>query len=242
MGLPKRLTEMQKRFAQYLVFNRGKTTGADAAIAAGYSPKRARVEASELQNPKHSPLVVEHIEKLKNEILTDLRMQLDEQLNEHLLEGDLNRAKTVRVIQGNPFLHLNSKKTIGNTTYIENNPLKLPENQINIYLAEEARPYHTGHFKIGKTTYRDVLQRSTGKTDNPYGLNYICGFTCMTNFDLEKALHSFFKHYSTYNKEYDSSASEWFNIKHRDKFIKTFKKVGYRFLEKNNCLGIFYKL
>ena len=43
MGLPKRLTEMQKRFAEYLVFNEGRTTGADAAIAAGYSEKRCRV-------------------------------------------------------------------------------------------------------------------------------------------------------------------------------------------------------
>ena len=42
MGVPKRLTEMQKRFAEYLVFNEGRTTGADAAIAAGYSEKRAR--------------------------------------------------------------------------------------------------------------------------------------------------------------------------------------------------------
>jgi len=35
MGVPKRLTEMQKRFAEYLIFNEGRTTGADAAIAAG---------------------------------------------------------------------------------------------------------------------------------------------------------------------------------------------------------------
>ena len=42
MGLPKRLTEMQKRFAEYIVFNEGRTTGADAAIAAGYSKDRAR--------------------------------------------------------------------------------------------------------------------------------------------------------------------------------------------------------
>ena len=46
MGLPKRLTEMLKRFAEYLVFNEGRTTGADAAIAAGYSEKRARVAVS----------------------------------------------------------------------------------------------------------------------------------------------------------------------------------------------------
>ena len=61
MGVPKRLTEMQKRFAEYMVFNEGRTTGADAAIAAGYSEKRARVEASELQNPRLSPLVVQYI-------------------------------------------------------------------------------------------------------------------------------------------------------------------------------------
>ena len=52
MGVPKRLTEMQKRFSEYIVFNEGKTTGMEAAIAAGYSKDRARVEASELQNPR----------------------------------------------------------------------------------------------------------------------------------------------------------------------------------------------
>ena len=69
MGVPKRLTEMQKRFAEYLVFNEGRTTGADAAIAAGYSKDRARVEASELQNPKLSPLVVQYIGALREEKL-----------------------------------------------------------------------------------------------------------------------------------------------------------------------------
>ena len=69
MGVPKRLTEMQKRFAEYIVFNEGRTTGADAAIAAGYSEKRARVEASELQNPRLSPLVAKYIGELKEERL-----------------------------------------------------------------------------------------------------------------------------------------------------------------------------
>ena len=69
MGVPKRLTEMQKRFAEYMVFNEGRTTGADAAIAAGYSEKRARVEGSELTNPRHAPLVVQYIGKLHDERL-----------------------------------------------------------------------------------------------------------------------------------------------------------------------------
>ena len=58
---------MQKRFAEYIVFNEGKTTGMEAAIAAGYSKDRARVEASELQNPRHSPLVVKYIGELREE-------------------------------------------------------------------------------------------------------------------------------------------------------------------------------
>ena len=69
MGVPKRLTEMQQRFAEYLVFGgpEGPMTKREAAIAAGYSPKRARQEGSELCNPKHSPLVVKYIGQLKEE-------------------------------------------------------------------------------------------------------------------------------------------------------------------------------
>ena len=71
MGLPKRLTEMQQRFAEFLVFGGpdGPMTQTEAALAAGYSPKRARQEGSELTNPKLSPLVVKHIGQLKEERL-----------------------------------------------------------------------------------------------------------------------------------------------------------------------------
>ena len=34
-GYPTELTEMQRRFCEYLVMNEGRTTGKDAAIAAG---------------------------------------------------------------------------------------------------------------------------------------------------------------------------------------------------------------
>ena len=69
MGLPKRLTEMQQRFAEFLVFGGpdGPMTQTEAAIAAGYSPKRARQEGSELCNPKQSPLVVKYIGQLREE-------------------------------------------------------------------------------------------------------------------------------------------------------------------------------
>ena len=69
MGVPKRLTEMQQRFAEFLVFGGpdGPMTQTEAALAAGYSPKRARQEGSELCNPRHSPLVVKYIGELKEE-------------------------------------------------------------------------------------------------------------------------------------------------------------------------------
>ena len=62
---------MQQRFAEFLVFGGpdGPMTQTEAAVAAGYSPKRARQEGSELCNPKHSPLVVKYIGQLKEERL-----------------------------------------------------------------------------------------------------------------------------------------------------------------------------
>ena len=71
MGVPKRLTEMQQRFAEFLVFGdeNGPLTQSEAALKAGYSPKRARQEGSELCNPKLSPLVVKYIGELKEEKL-----------------------------------------------------------------------------------------------------------------------------------------------------------------------------
>jgi hypothetical protein len=52
-NFPTDLTEQQRRFCEYLIFNEGRTTHQDAAIHAGYAPKHARQEAYRLmQNPK----------------------------------------------------------------------------------------------------------------------------------------------------------------------------------------------
>ena len=67
MGLPKKLTEMQMKFAHELVTNEGRKTATECAIAAGYSPDAAVVSASKLQNPKTYPLVVQYIGKLRDE-------------------------------------------------------------------------------------------------------------------------------------------------------------------------------
>ena len=82
MGVPKRLTEMQMRFAECLIFNEGRTTARDAAIEAGYSKNRASVEASELQNPRLSPLVVQYIGALREEKLKKYEVTYDRHVAE----------------------------------------------------------------------------------------------------------------------------------------------------------------
>ena len=67
MGVPKRLTEMQKRFSEFVVFGgpEGPVSQAEAAVLAGYSKNRCRQEGSELMNQRLSPLVSTYLCKLK---------------------------------------------------------------------------------------------------------------------------------------------------------------------------------
>jgi len=67
MGLPKKLTEMQIKFAQLLVTNEGRKTPTECAIEAGYNKDRATISASELQSPKKYPLVVKYIGEVRDE-------------------------------------------------------------------------------------------------------------------------------------------------------------------------------
>ena len=67
MGVPKRLTEMQQKFAHELVSNEGRKYGYQCAIDAGYAKDRSRQTAWELQNPKMHPLVVKYIGELREE-------------------------------------------------------------------------------------------------------------------------------------------------------------------------------
>ena len=67
MGVPKRLTEMQQKFAHELVSNEGRKYAYQCAIDAGYAKDRSRQTAYELQNPKHHPLVVKYIGEIREE-------------------------------------------------------------------------------------------------------------------------------------------------------------------------------
>ena len=231
MGRHRRLTEKQREFARLIVTSRGKMTNTNCAIEAGYSPKRARVEASELLT---QPLVVDYINQLSevnfdenklaiNRVLEEFYYLLKsarEKLSEDHKKGNYRRV----VVTVNKFKEVFNMLGYNNSSTI-------------VYLSEETRPYKTNHYKIGKTSY-GVETRSSGRTDNPFGLNYISTFEYIprNGFDLERTLHNYFKNFSTYNEKYNTSASEWFSLKNRNTMINNFRKIGSYFLYKNELL------
>jgi len=239
MGLQKRLTEKQKKFAELLVYS--SKSAKECAIDAGYG-KASRVRACELRNPKKFPLVCNYIEEIRTKRLNEEKIEFTKSLslmNDLLKSAISDFKRDWRFNSHYRYKHAARAVKVFKNIY---SCVGLGET-INIYLAEESRPYKTNHYKIGRTSHEDVNKRSTGRTDNPFGLNYVCGFkyTSMNGFNLEKAFHDHFKKYSTYNEKYGSSASEWFHIEHKDEFIKQFREVGYSFLEKNNCQGMYYE-
>ena len=82
MGVPKRLTEMQIKFAHELITNEGRETATQCAINAGYSKDAASVMASKLQSPKVFPLVVQYIGQLR----TEFQKKYDVTYERHIAE------------------------------------------------------------------------------------------------------------------------------------------------------------
>ena len=122
MGVPKRLTEMQMRFAEFVVFGGadGPMTQGEAAIAAGYSEKRARSEGSELLNPRLSPLVVQYVGKLKEERLKKFAVSYDEHV------AELSRIKELALKKGSFSSAVNAETNRGKAAglYIERKIIK----------------------------------------------------------------------------------------------------------------------
>ena len=122
MGVPKRLTEMQKRFAEYLVFGgpEGPVSKSDAAKLAGYSEKRCRQEGSELTNPRYSPLVVKYIGELHDERL----QQHEVTYSKHIAE--LDRIKQAALKKGSFSSAVNAEANRGKAAglYIDRKIIK----------------------------------------------------------------------------------------------------------------------
>jgi hypothetical protein len=93
MSLPKRLTEMQIKFAELLVFNEGRKTATECAIEAGYEKDSAYVRASELRNPKRFPLVVKYIGELREEMQKKHEITFEKHIAELAKLREESRAK-----------------------------------------------------------------------------------------------------------------------------------------------------
>jgi hypothetical protein len=236
------LTQKQIKFAELYANNIDHKPVHVLARMAGYNGNNANVGciASRLLNPRSSPLVYKLIRELEEErkvkISNDFfgKMAKFNKLFDQILTEagrELSYKNTYRASQ-----LLKSTKPLLNffsaTAGVFTKPIK-------VYLAEESRPYATGHFKIGMTVKEDVDDRKT-YTDNPYQVNYLCYFEYIPNFnfDLETTLHKFFKRFST-NSMKDSGSTEWFYCKNRKAMLKAFHKASVYLLNKYECKHTF---
>ena len=107
MGVPKRLTDMQKRFAELYVYNEGRMTPYECAKESGYAEESARVRASELRNPKIYPLVVQYIGALREEVQNKYAIDFERHIKElarlreaALKKGSFSSAVNAEVARG----------------------------------------------------------------------------------------------------------------------------------------------
>ena len=92
MGLPKKLTERQIKFAELLVYNEGRKSPSECAYEAGYKT-RPRQAARELSNPKIAPLVVKYIGELRAEIQEKYGITFEKHIGELAKLREDARAK-----------------------------------------------------------------------------------------------------------------------------------------------------
>ena len=107
MGLPKQLSEQQKKFAELLVYNEGRKTPTECALEAGYAEGSAHVRASELRNANKYPLVVKYIGELREEIQKKYEITFEKHITElgrirqeALAKGAFSAATNAEVARG----------------------------------------------------------------------------------------------------------------------------------------------
>ena len=122
MGVHKRLTEMQKRFAEFIVFGgpEGPLSQMEAAKLAGYSHNRARQEGSELMNPRLSPLVAKFVGELKEERLKKFAVSYETHI------AELDRIKQLALKKGSFSSAVNAETNRGKAAglYIDRKIIK----------------------------------------------------------------------------------------------------------------------
>ena len=107
MGLPKQLSEQQKKFAELLVYNEGRKTPTECALEAGYAEGSAHVRASELRYANKYQLVVKYIGELREEIQKIYEITFEKHITElgrirqeALAKGAFSAATNAEVARG----------------------------------------------------------------------------------------------------------------------------------------------
>ena len=145
MGVPKRLTEMQKRFAEFLIFGGpdGPVNKAEAAEMAGYSKKRCRQEGSELTNPRQSPLVVKYLDELRAERMLKFGVTFESHI------AELSRIKDLALKKNSFSAAVNAETNRGKAggLYIDRKIIKhgkledMTEEQLEMKMAQIEEDY-----------------------------------------------------------------------------------------------------
>mgnify|MGYP001334447218 CR=1 FL=1 len=106
-GVPKRLTEQQKKFAELLVYNEGRMTPTECAKEAGYAEGSCYVSASRLRNPNLYPLVAKYISEIRQEVQAKYEISFEKHITElgrirqeALKKGAFSAAANAEVARG----------------------------------------------------------------------------------------------------------------------------------------------
>jgi phage terminase small subunit len=180
-----KLTPMQMKFAQELVYNEGRKTATECAIEAKYSSDRAAVTASELQNPKLYPLVVQYIGQLRQEILK----KYDINFESHLAQlGDMrNKALNAKAWTAAINAEVARGKAAG--LYVEQKIIRtgklddLSEEELDSRIAEVLDQYSPILEGVEAKEFKEQVKNATPTTERrlPKPVNIVSEDTSSTN-------------------------------------------------------------
>ena len=135
MGVPSRLTEMQMKFCEILVFGgvNGRVSGTEAAIQAGYAADSSRTRASELQNINIYPKVVAYLTELRKEKLRKFSVNYENHVARLGSLGSKSEKK------GNMMSAIRAEELRGKASGLYINQTEIPTGKLDDLPTEELR-------------------------------------------------------------------------------------------------------
>ena len=154
MGVPSRLTEMQRKFDY------------ECAVEAGYEPNNARPMASRLQNPEYSPLVVKYIGELREE----QRNRFKVNYGRHVTELAKIRDQALKHRSFSAAANAEHMRGKAGGLYVEQKHIlhgKLDEDQNETEMNEEIAQLLKSNRKIINITPEDVIVVESTSESSP---------------------------------------------------------------------------